>query len=169
MKYVGMCCILAACIWMGQYYSASASMRIRALEQILLLAGLIKSELAYCRTPVRELMRHIIEHSELSELPFLKQCSQMCEQGIAFPSAWSAALNKRCAAKALRREDIELLHAFGTQLGTTDLEGQLSLCGLYTRLFEERLVQAREWKRKYAKLYTSLGVLGGLLIWVLFL
>ncbi|HIT53757.1 MAG TPA: stage III sporulation protein AB [Candidatus Fimivicinus intestinavium] len=169
MKYVGMCCVLAACIWMGQYYSAGAARRIRALEQILLLLGLINSELAYCRTPVRELMRHIMRHGELSELPFLQLCGRMCEQGVAFPSAWSRALKRQCAERTLRREDISLLQAFGTQLGTTDLEGQLSLCGLYARLFEERLSQAREWKNKYAKLYTSLGVLGGLLIWILFL
>ena len=59
--------------------------------------------------------------------------------------------------------------AFGSQLGTTDLNGQISLCQLYVRLFEERLIQAREWKSKYAKLYLSLGVLGGLLAWILFL
>ena len=37
MKYVGMSCVLVACIGMGQYFSVAAIRRIRALEQVLLL------------------------------------------------------------------------------------------------------------------------------------
>lgn len=37
MKYVGMSCVLVACIGMGQYFSVAAIRRIRALEQMLLL------------------------------------------------------------------------------------------------------------------------------------
>lgn len=169
MKYVGMCCILIACIWTGQYYSAAAIRRIRALEQVLLLLNAVQNELSYCRTPVRELLHRLTLRGEFSELPFLHVCNRMCEQEIPFPQAWSASLQKRSAAGPLRREDIGLLLAFGSQLGTTDLNGQISLCQLYVRLFEERLVRAREWKSKYAKLYMSLGVLGGLLAWILFL
>ena len=88
----------------------------------------------------------------------------MCGLEIPFPQAWSKALGERAQLGPLRREDINLLLAFGSQLGTTDL-----LCRLYVQLFEERLTQAREWKSKYAKLYLSLGVLGGLLAWILFL
>ena len=155
MKYVGMCCILVACIGIGQYFSAAAVRRIRALEQVLLLLNAIQSELSYCRTPVRELMHRMALRGEFSELPF--------------PEAWSTALRERAQLGSLRREDIHLLLAFGSQLGTTDLNGQISLCQLYVRLFEERLIQAREWKSKHAKLYLSLGVLGGLLAWILFL
>lgn len=93
----------------------------------------------------------------------------MCGLEVPFPEAWSTALRERAQLGSLRREDIHLLLAFGSQLGTTDLNGQISLCQLYVRLFEERLIQAREWKSKYAKLYLSLGVLGGLLAWILFL
>lgn len=169
MKYVGMCCILIACVWMGQYFSLAAARRIRALEQVLLLLNAIENELGYCRTPVRELLHRLALRSEFPELPFLRVCSEMCEQGLPFPQAWSASLKKRAMSVTLRREDTGLLLAFGSQLGTTDLDGQVSLCRLYVRLFEERLVQAREWKSRYAKLYTSLGVLSGLLAWILFL
>lgn len=169
MKYVGMCCILVACIWTGQYYSTSAVKRIRALEQVLLLLNAVQNELSYCRTPVRELVHRLALRSEFSELPFLQVCSRMCDQEIPFPQAWSASLQERSQTGSLRREDLSQLLAFGSQLGTTDLNGQISLCRLYVRLFEERLTQAREWKSKYAKLYLSLGVLGGLLAWVLFL
>lgn len=169
MKYVGMCCILIACVGIGQYFSMAAARRIHALEQALLLLNAVQNELAYCRTPVRELLRRLALRGEFSELPFLHLCSRMCEQGVPFPQAWSNALQKRAAALPLRRDDVELLLAFGAQLGTTDLNGQISLCRLYARLFEERLSQAREWKSRYAKLYMSLGVLGGLLAWVLFL
>ena len=155
MKYVGMSCVLVACIGMGQYFSVAAIRRIRALEQVLLLLNAIQSELSYCRTPVRELMHRLSLREEFSELPFLRECSRMCGLEIPFPQAWSKALGERAQ--------------LGPQLGTTDLNGQVSLCRLYVQLFEERLTQAREWKSKYAKLYLSLGVLGGLLAWILFL
>lgn len=169
MKYVGMCCILVACIGMGQYFSAAAIRRIRALEQVLLLLNAVQNELSYCRTPVRELIHRMALRGEFTELPFLQECSRMCGREVPFPQAWSTALGNRAQLGSLRREDIHLLLAFGSQLGTTDLNGQISLCRLYVQLFEERLIQAREWKSKYAKLYLSLGVLGGLLAWILFL
>lgn len=169
MKYVGMCCILIACIWTGQYFSLAAARRIRALEQVLLLLNAIENELGYCRTPVRELLHRLAMRGEFSELPFLRVCSGMCEQGVPFPQAWSDSLKKRAVSVTLRRDDTGLLLAFGSQLGATDLNGQISLCRLYVRLFEERLAQAREWKSKYAKLYMSFGVLGGLLVLILFL
>lgn len=169
MKYVGMCCILIACVWTGQYFSLAAARRTRALEQVLLLLNAIENELEFCRTPVRELLHRLALRSEFTELPFLRICSRMCEQGDPFPQAWSASLKKRAVSVTLRKDDIGLLLAFGSQLGTTDLNGQVSICRLYVRLFEERLAQAREWKSKYAKLYMSLGVLGGLLSWILFL
>ena len=85
MKYVGMSCVLVACIGMGQYFSVAAIRRIRALEQVLLLLNAIQSELSYCRTPVRELMHRLSLREEFSELPFLRECSRMCGMEIPFP------------------------------------------------------------------------------------
>ena len=65
-KYVGMSCVLVACIGMGQYFSVAAIRRIRALEQVLLLLNAIQSELSYCRTPVRELMHRLSLREEFS-------------------------------------------------------------------------------------------------------
>lgn len=129
MKYVGMSCVLVACIGMGQYFSVAAIRRIRALEQVLLLLNAIQSELSYCRTPVRELMHRLSLREEFSELPFLRECSRMCGLEIPFPQAWSKALGERAQLGPLRREDINLLLAFGSQLGTTDLNGRSASVG----------------------------------------
>ena len=43
----------------------------------------------------------------------------------SFENAWNKAINGVCAAFPLQREDESLLREIGSQLGKTDLEGQL--------------------------------------------
>lgn len=83
--------------------------------------------------------------------------------------AWKAALQKPGNTGALAPEDIGILLAFGAALGTTDTQGQQSICALHCKMLEQNLTAARENQKRHGKLYTTLGVIAGLAVVILFL
>ena len=86
---------------------------------------------------------------------FLKACAERLEEGAVFLSVWREEASQ---ATGFDAEDRRLLQDFGVGLGTTDINGQLAHCELYTDLFQVRLREARSQKEKKAKLYLLLGV-----------
>ena len=65
---------------------------------------------------------------------------------------------------AFRAEKHSRLVSFGRSLGTTALEGQIANCDMFCADFELRLSEAREKKKKYAKVLPPLGALAGAVI-----
>ena len=81
-----------------------------------------------------------------------------------FPQAWSDSLSARKNTVGLTSSDISRLVSFGRSLGTTALEGQIANCDMFCADFELRLSEAREKKKKYAKVLPPLGALAGAVI-----
>ena len=53
------------------------------------------------------------------------------------------------------------LTALGAEIGSTDLEGQLSCCEYYKNIFSAELENQQEKNKKYSKLFPPLGLLAG--------
>lgn len=89
---------------------------------------------------------------------FLAGMSDTYSENSNFRAEWQNAVENDTALSA---EEKGVLRDFGIQLGTTDIQGQVSnieflICRIHS-LYEER---AAEYARK-GKLYRSLGVLAG--------
>lgn len=125
---------------------------------------LIGAEIKYCAIPVEELIRNLSSRSELKELKFIKSCCEYCESGTPFPLAFKKALENRENTGDLLQEDISLLISFGNQLGTTDAQGQISICEYHKELIRQNLKAANENKNKQAKLYSNLGLIVGIAV-----
>ena len=69
----------------------------------------------------------------------------------------------------LDKKDFELLSAFGRGLGTTDSEGQIINCERHSRLIGENIETAKKDAEVKGKLYSALGVIGGIFLVILFL
>lgn len=119
---------------------------------------LIENEIAYCAVPVKELLDEICSRTELSGLKFAADCKKAYEENSDFSLSWKKSLGEM---KTLSHDDVKLLYSFGEALGTTDVSGQVSICKLHAKLFEERLRQAKEDIRLHARMYTNLGALAG--------
>lgn len=55
----------------------------------------------------------------------------------------------------------EYLAALGSDIGATDVDGQLNSCGYYKRLLTAELEQREEKNRRSSKLFPALGVMLG--------
>ncbi len=127
----------------------------------------IRSRLEFICIPVYDLLDALSDDRRLKNLEFIKICRSKCKEGEPFPSAWAVAVESSAARCHLSGPDIAMLCEFGQSIGTTDLNGQLAVCELYTGLFNERLEGYRTTKAKYTGVLPPLGFLGGLAVSVL--
>ena len=120
------------------------SLRVSLLEKICIMLRVVRTQLECCCCPVGDVL------GILGSTPF--------------PQAWSDSLSARKNTVGLTSSDISRLVSFGRSLGTTALEGQIANCDMFCADFELRLSEAREKKKKYAKVLPPLGALAGAVI-----
>ncbi len=155
---------LIACSFavIGIYLSTLEKQRVGALKNILTMLSLAETQLRYLHIPVAELMKNLSENSAVSGLRFIAVCSEMLENGAAFSLAWKNSIEEDRELKKLLPETYESLVLLGDEIGSTDLEGQLSSCGYYKQIFKAALSEREEKCRRSSKLCPSLGILLGI-------
>ena len=142
---------------MGYTESHRLARRVDCLEAFLRFLSAAQTEIRFSGTPIRQIIR--LHGGELS---FLTACLQNCDAGANFSGAWRRSVEKEGKSEGFSLPDRKLLAAFGKEFGGSDTQGQLSLCELYTALFQGNLKTAKEEKNKKARLYLTLGIFGGL-------
>lgn len=80
---------------------------------------------------------------------------------IPFESVWNKCISEIPKSYSLCKTDVDLLCEFGSQLGKTDIEGQLKHIELYKELFEKQLYNAEDDIIKKSKLYKTMGFFVG--------
>lgn len=75
----------------------------------------------------------------------------------SYNEAFSVSVRNINKKYSLSDSDKDLLVSFGSELGTTDISGQLSHAELYQNLFSERLSDAKEQENVKSRLYKVLG------------
>ena len=160
LKFIGAILLVAAGSLCGLLESRKLILRERRLEDFLSFLQVMTTEIRFSQAHLDEIIRR---HG--GKFDFLKACAERLEEGAVFLSVWREEASQ---ATGFDAEDRRLLQDFGVGLGTTDINGQLAHCELYTDLFQVRLREARSQKEKKAKLYLLLGVFGGLAAALLF-
>jgi len=119
---------------------------IRALREASLL-------IRHRALPTKELF------TELSRYEFFSRI-----EGDNFREDWVRAANEM---DELQEGELSVIKSIGAALGTSDVQGQLSMLEVNTRLLESYAEQAREQYMKKGKLYRTMGLLAGLFVAVL--
>lgn len=127
----------------------------------------IETEIRFNAPPVPVLLEKMCGQSELRTLSFLPICLTQIQRGTDLPHAWEHSLRR--VKTTLTGEEIGLLQAFGAQLGTTDINGQISHCHMYDQLLDDKLSAALQKKQELSRMYISLGLFLGLAAAILFI
>jgi stage III sporulation protein AB len=160
--------VFIVCTAAGLYKSAVLSKRVRQLEAFVGAINLISTEIRYFASPVEDIMQKVNALEEYAQLLVFGICKKNLLKLRDFPKAWEFSLIEAKPKLALNAGDFETLLWFGKLLGTTDLEGQTANCERYGKLLEQRLIHAKDDMLKRGKMYSSLGVLAGVFIIVIF-
>lgn len=150
---------------MGMSFARELKMRREMLEQTLLMIKQIKIEIEFLHLPLFEMVQKISRSDSFKSLDYLDFCCKFVSCGADFPIAWQKALNETKLKYTVTEKDKLLL--LGESLGSTDAKGQISIINVYERFFDESASLAKEKEKKYSNLYIALGILFGLMMFIL--
>ena len=114
-------------------------------------------------------MADLDDVAEYKALKIYGICYNELENVRDFRVAWDNSIVKVKNQLNLDKKDFELLSAFGRGLGTTDSEGQIINCERHARLIGENIETAKKDAEVKGKLYSALGIIGGIFLVILFL
>ena len=134
--------------------------RVRFWSEFLDFVHFAEASIRYTALPVPQLLERYCRENGRLELIVL--CREQLAQGQLLPNAWEHAATAAARHNALPENDLQLLRDFGAGLGTSDVEGQLSHCGLFASAASELRQNAKEERQRKGRLSVLLGVLLGL-------
>lgn len=168
MKTAGLLLIVAAGLLLGLMAAGGLRRRVSTLGQLsrfMVDCGQIR----YTAAPVEELLTAAESSGEFDGLSMLGHVCSRLRKGERVLAAWEGAVEEDGRDAGLTKADRELLRGFGSQLGRTDVEGQIANCRQYGNLLEQRLTEAREAAAAKGRLYMTLGFAGGMALALLLL
>lgn len=149
----------------GFYLKFRIQKREKSLEQCILLLENINTKISFTNA---DMSRIITDFSRDSDLVFLRRFEGL-EDISNIKERWSRALKEGGFSDCLKKDDGDILLSFGNILGITDAAGQKNNCVIHIKLLENSLNEARDENIKKGKLVSSLCLLTGLSIILLFI
>ncbi len=163
MKIVALGLLFLACGLAGAFLSRNLQLRVRELEAILHLMGILRAQMQFSRAPLEPMLTQACAQGQAPA--FLPRCLEGLRAGLAFPLAWRQAAER--AGSGLRPEDQRLLFSLGELLGSTDADGQREGLLLHEELARQLLENARSRKETQGRACFTLGILSGLTLAIL--
>ena len=164
LKYIGLAVIITITSFAGCYFSSALKTRLINLKKINFLIDEIIILLRYKASTVYEITDCLANNERFADFYFLRNI--YVNSSISFQQNWNNAVKSQPPSN-LKANDLEILADIGKNLGTSDMEGQLSMLSLQRAELENIISAAEMDCEKKSKLYRSLGVLAGAFISVM--
>ena len=159
-KTLGVILLLSGSLYLCFSFSAFERRRVLQCEGFLLLLRHIRAQIACFRMP-HDRIWESYSSAELARCGFL---DALREKGD-FTQALLAVRSQIW----LSREELDLLLAFGGELGRSYFEDQVSCCDYYIGELEQAYAERRSEQPKRVKLYRSLFLTGSLMLVIILL
>lgn len=150
-------CVLIALtgLGVGCIFTKRLSQRLDFMSKLRVFISLLQTQIRYNSSDIYSL---VISSAKSSDLPLFSQ-DDIIEP---FSEFWKAGIINNQKKFGLNNSDLELLFEFGSGLGATDIEGQLSHLELYQSIFQKRLQECQSEFKDKSKIYRALGLFGGI-------
>ena len=166
LKLTGSFLVICSCGALGLWKAAQWREHLRMLEQLKKMVLMLRGEILYGHTPLGEAFGQVGRRTEgiLGDLFTGTEDRIRCRQGELFAVIWREEVEKRKKDMFLSERELQELCAFGEHLGYLDLEMQEHTVSLYLEQLDMSIGFYREHEREQSRLYTSLGIMGGLFL-----
>ena len=164
LKYAGIVLIISISSFSGMYFSATLKAILVSLKKINYLIDEIIILLRYKAATVYEIIGHLIKNDRFSDFSFIGNIA--VDGATSFQFDWCNSLEANPPLN-LKKDDLIILADIGRNLGTSDIEGQLSTLNLQQNELKKLISSAEADCERKSKLYRSLGVLVGAFISVM--
>ncbi|MDR0406091.1 MAG: stage III sporulation protein AB [Clostridiales bacterium] len=169
-KLIGGAVIILCAAKIGFDEAGKYGKRVRELRELQVALVALKGEISFCRTPLAEALTKTARRlkTPAGEV-FLAAGGGLKDGAATVKEAWDGAISAARKNLSLNGDDLDILSAFGGLLGMSDAAGQLENIELTSAKLSAREAEAEREEQRFAKLYRSLGVIGGIFLAVLFL
>lgn len=167
-KWAGAVLVLFSGTGMGVWLAWQWKGRLRVLETLRRMVYFLKGEIVYSHAPLEEALERVGKR----EAGFLGALFTAASQGIhsrqgeSFQEIWSDSVKQmeKESKCLLTQEDLNNLSALGEHLGYLDVDMQERTLLLYLEQLDLTIGELRSQQKERCRLYTSLGVMGGMFL-----
>lgn len=169
MKIVGCILIVTGTSGYGIWLAARYGERLKTLEQLRQMVFLLKGQIIYANAPLEEAFETVGGRTEGAMSGLFSQVAERIreQEGEPFVQIWKEEIGRLGQEPALTEKDRQTLSGMGEQLGFMDRDMQERNLLLYLEQLDLEIQGLREHKQERSRLYTSLGVMGGLFLAIL--
>ena len=167
MRLLGAGLLWISLMFAGVAYSVKLKQRVDLLEKTKLMIEDMKIQLKFLNLPLYDILSNINQKDYLKKLTFITDSCERIIDGEDFHIAWQRAI--KSTRLPYKREESERLLHIGLNLGTSDVDNQLSILSLNSEYFDECILKAKLEEKKYGNLTATLGALSGCTIFILLL
>lgn len=157
MRITGVLLIFLTCAMIGMALSLNMKRKLERLGLLRRMADEIAMLIRYRSLTVREIIAQLKYSSAYDDLIFLKS-NDYSDRSVAVCEIWERNI---VSDYTLTEEEKKALLSLGTQLGTTDTQGQLSVIAGFAAEIEEMQERQIQKYNVKGKLYRSMGILIG--------
>jgi len=169
-KILGCVVIVMCAAKIGFDEAARFTRRVREIREFQTALVALKGEIGFCKTPLPQALAKVGQNLKTSiRHIFIKAGGAMKEGGRYADEVWETTVSTVKKDLSLKSEEIYILNTFGKLLGTSDVVGQIENIELTSSKLDICERQALDDEIKFARLYRSLGVIGGIFTAILFL
>lgn len=141
-------------------------LRVRHIEQMKEIFRLFESEISYSRAALPETC--LIVSKRVSE-PYKSAMEEVYKEtqkrsGMQFPVIWKEKMGQCLEEIPVKRQEQEIFLGFGNQTGFIDWEMQVGMIEKNKKQLEELHTQLKCAMENKEKVFTGMGVLGGLML-----
>lgn len=166
LKIIGSSIVLLVTTIGGFYYGNIESYRIYDLLEFKRALGILRSEVEFALTPLKEAFSNIAnrvrEPIRYMFLTLEKKLDSNSNEIIS--EIWRSSIEENVNKTYFSKEDIDEIIVFGKTLGYLDRGMQMQSIDILTEYIDEKIKQLDKTRIKNKKMYRSMGVLGGILI-----
>lgn len=170
-RITGMVLTLAASGILGLYLSSLGKFRLQELLEFKKALLILKSEIEYVATPLPEAMSNISNRTTKPISKIFEHYSQALKNNTEGETAyrlWLISINTHKQESFLKGDDWEIIENFGKTLGYLDKQMQVDTINFTTEYIDDQVSKLQESNEKNQRMYRSLGVVGGILLLVIF-
>lgn len=167
-KIFGAILLLLGATWAGLSASKKLDMRVKTLRSLLECMELLEWELAMNVPPTDQLIKEVSKRISQPASLFLHACLEnMRANEYIMAEVWEKTARKQLTA--LNHDDFEVLLPVGTILGRYDTDSQKHSIMAARQRLSSNLNNAIDDRKRLGRLYSTLGVMAGVFLVIVFL
>lgn len=169
MKYFCLGGIFSICCLVGFWVDEGQRKRINELEKLIYIFEILKAEIDYQLTPLKEACKHIGEREKNSVGDVFDKFAELLEEkeSANLNEMWQTALCSQKESLHLKADDYMTLGAFSGACGYLDKELQKRNLEMVIDKMNHEKKRSQEQYERCSKLNKSLGVLVGVALVIL--